>query len=137
MHKNVVFFEKLLNEKILKTSFSIKKKIIFIFVARHPLRFKRELDDKNSFSHLSLKIVFFSIKVGCMVMHACQIGPIRHRTSFPRIALPGLRQNKGGMLFEAGNLFALISPHTGMCGWWDYILLFRSLVMKLVVARQL
>ncbi len=47
--------KKLWYEKIFETSFPIKK-VIFIFVVRRPLRFKRDLAPKNGFSLFSWKI---------------------------------------------------------------------------------
>ncbi len=58
-NKNVVFSEKLLNEKIFQTSFPIKK-IIFIFVAERPLPFKRDLGRRNcGFAIFSENTAFF------------------------------------------------------------------------------
>ncbi len=57
--KNVVFFKKIVNEKIFKTSFSIKK-VTFIFVAKcRPLPIKRDLGPRNGFLPFSQKIQFF------------------------------------------------------------------------------
>ncbi len=53
--KMLLSLKKLLDEKIFKISFSIKK-VIFIFVARHPLPFKRDLDPRNGFLLRSQKI---------------------------------------------------------------------------------
>ncbi len=57
-----LFSKKLLNEKILKTSFPIKK-VIFIFVARRLLPFKRDLGPKNGFLAFSQKITPFFEKI--------------------------------------------------------------------------
>ncbi len=53
--------EKLLDEKIFKASFPIKK-IAFIFVAKHPLPFKRDLAPRNDFSPFSRKMQVFFLK---------------------------------------------------------------------------
>ncbi len=55
--KNVAFFEKLLDEKIFKISFPIKK-VIFIFAVKHPLPFKRDLAPRNGFSAILSKNSF-------------------------------------------------------------------------------
>ncbi len=53
------FSEKLLNEKIFKTSFPIKK-VISIFVAGRPLSFKRDLGPRNcGFAIFSENTTFF------------------------------------------------------------------------------
>ncbi len=62
--KMLLFLKKLLDEKIFKTSFSIKK-VIFIFVARCPLPFKRDLDLINGFLSFSPKIQIFLKKPLC------------------------------------------------------------------------
>ncbi len=54
--KMLLFSKKLLNEKIFKTSFPIKK-VIFIFVSRRPIPFKRDLAPRNGFL-----LFFFSRK---------------------------------------------------------------------------
>ncbi len=54
--------KKLLDEKIFKTSFPIKK-VVFIFVAKRPLCFKRDLDSRNGFLAFSQKIQLFLKKL--------------------------------------------------------------------------
>ncbi len=56
--KMLLFSKKLLNEKIFKTSFSLKK-VIFIFIARHPLPLKETRPPGNSFLPFSQKIQLF------------------------------------------------------------------------------
>ncbi len=56
--KMLLFLKKLFDEKLFKTAFPIKR-IIFIFVARHLLLFKRDLDPRNGFLLLSQKIQLF------------------------------------------------------------------------------
>ncbi len=60
--KMLLFSKKLLNEKIFKTSFPIKK-IIFIFIAGRVLPFKRDLGPKSSFLPFSQKITAFLKKL--------------------------------------------------------------------------
>ncbi len=61
--KKVCFFlKKLLNEKIFKISFVIKK-VVFIFVVKHPLPFKRNLGPRNGFLRFSQKIQLFLKKL--------------------------------------------------------------------------
>ncbi len=64
LQKYCFFRKKLLEEEILKTSFPIKK-VIFIFVARRPLPFKRDLVPQNSFLPFSQKIQLFLKKPPC------------------------------------------------------------------------
>ncbi len=61
--KVLLFSKKWSKEKIFKTSFVIKK-VIFIFVARHLLPFKRDLALRNSFwpfSQIITAIFFFKL----------------------------------------------------------------------------
>ncbi len=61
--KTLLFLEKLLNEKIFKTSFPIKK-VIFIFVAGCPLPFKRDVGSRNcSFEIFSKNAAYFLKKL--------------------------------------------------------------------------
>ncbi len=53
--KMLLFLEKLLDEKIFKTLFLIKK-VIFVFIAKYPLRFKRDSGPKNGFLPFSQKM---------------------------------------------------------------------------------
>ncbi len=56
--KILLFSKKLLNEKLIKTKFPIKK-VIFIFVARRFLPSKKDLGPRNNFLPFSQKITFF------------------------------------------------------------------------------
>ncbi len=62
--KNVSFFEKIVKEmkKYSKPYFPVKK-VIFIFLARRPLPFKRDLGPWNGFSLFSQKIQLFLKKL--------------------------------------------------------------------------
>ncbi len=60
--KNVAFSKKLVGEKIFKISFPIEK-VIFIFVARNSLPFKRDLAPRNGFLPFSQKIQLFLKKL--------------------------------------------------------------------------
>ncbi len=61
--KKVAFLKKLWDDKIFKTLFPIKKRVIFVLVARRPLPFKRNLGSKNSFLAFSHKIELFLKKL--------------------------------------------------------------------------
>ncbi len=56
--KMLFFSKKLLDEKIFETSFLIKT-IIFIFVTKRPLPFKRNLASRNCFLPFPQKIQLF------------------------------------------------------------------------------
>ncbi len=60
--KMLLFLKKLFHEKIFKTLFPIKK-VIFIFVARCPLPFKRDLGPRNGFLPFFQKIQLFLKKL--------------------------------------------------------------------------
>ncbi len=60
--KILLFSKKLLNENILKTLFPIKK-VIFIFVAKSFLPFKRDLVPGNGFCHFFRKLQLFLNKL--------------------------------------------------------------------------
>ncbi len=59
--KMLLFSKKLLNGKIFKTSFPIKK-VIFIFAAWRPVPFKKELGPRNGFLPFFQKIQLFFLK---------------------------------------------------------------------------
>ncbi len=69
--KCYIYRKKLLDEKIFKTTFSIKK-VKLIFVTRRPLPFKKDLAPKNSFLLFSWKIqLFFWKKFVILHLHIC------------------------------------------------------------------
>ncbi len=57
--KNIAFFEKIVLWKNIQNLISHKKKVIFIFVARRLLSFKRDLGPRNGFLAFSQKITPF------------------------------------------------------------------------------
>ncbi len=80
--KNVAFYKKkLLDEKIFKDSFPTKK-VIFIFVARHHLPFKRDLAPGNGFCHFRKRFLPFSQKIQFFFLKKQPLSNKIFRTSF-------------------------------------------------------